>query len=118
MKKILMVLSIMLLITGCKNQLKCTKTSEEEGYKFEQSFVFNIGKNKKVKSMDSKYIMIFEKAEDAKNYFKLLNNLGEDYNISQKKNKIIIKDTQDYSKFDQSKDNLKENLEKEGYSCR
>lgn len=118
MKKGLMFLAIILLVTGCKNQLKCTQTTEDETYKLNQNITFNFDKNDKVTSADTVYTMVFETEEDAKDYYTIFSTLSEDYNIEQKKNKITVKDSQDYSNYDQGKKELKKELEKNGYKCK
>lgn len=116
MKKIILILCIFLL-TGCKSKLVCVLESEEEIYKEEQKITFNF-KDDKIKEVNVSYIMTFEDEATAKTYLNIFEALDENYEINLNKNKIEIKSYKNYEQYNQNKDELKGELEKNGYLCR
>ncbi len=118
MKKYLFVLITILLLTGCGKSLTCTKSVEEEDYKTEEKIVFDVNKDNKVSDLELNYTMIFEDETIAKDYLNILDSFKNDYEIEQKKNKITIKSEKDYTEYNQTKEELKKDLESNGYTCK
>ena len=116
MKKIILVCCI-LLITGCKNNLVCTLTTTEGVYTSEQKITFDF-KDDQVSNVELNYAMIFEDEKTANDYFTAFEALKEQYEIKQDKNKIEIISEKNYDQYNQNKDELKEELEAKGYSCK
>lgn len=117
MKKSLIILSL-LLLTGCSNELVCTLKTSEEGYESEQKITFEFDDSDKVTDVYVNYSMIFEDEETAKSYVNVFEALEKDYKINQDGNKIDIVTTKNYEQYKENKDELKEELENNGYSCK
>ena len=117
MKKTLILLSLFIL-TGCSNKLVCTLETNEENYKSEQKITFKFDDSDKVTDVSVDYSMIFADEESAKSYATVFKTLEEDYEINQKGNKINIITTKNYEQYKESKDELKQELENNGYSCK
>jgi len=117
MKKILIVLSLFVL-TGCSNKLVCTLESTEENYDSKQKITFKFDKSDKVNDVSVNYSMIFADEETAKTYKNVFESLNENYEITQDKNKINIITTKNYDQYNENKEELKKELEKNGYSCK
>ncbi len=116
MKKILMIFCIFIL-TGCKNELVCTLNTVEESYDTEQKIIFNF-ENDKVNDVVVNYTMIFEDEEIASSYMNAFESLTKEYEINLSGNKIQIISEKNYDQYDQNKEELKAELEKNGYSCK
>lgn len=116
MKK-MKIFCLLLLLTGCKNKLQCTLETDEEMYISNQKIIFEF-KNDKVSDVTLNYEMIFEDEKTAKDYFVMFEALDEQYEITQEKNKIGIISKKNYEQYDQNKNELKEELETNGYSCK
>lgn len=116
MKKIILVLCAFLL-TGCKSKLVCTLESEEQIYKEEQKITFNFDDNK-VKDVKVNYTMTFDDEETAKTYLNIFESLDENYEVNLDRNKIDIKSYKNYEQYDKNKDELRDELEKNGYLCK
>ena len=117
MKKIFVALSL-LLLTGCSNKMVCTLKSSEESYESEEKIVFEFDNDNKVTNVTINYDMIFEDEESAASYAYVFETLEEDYEIKQEGNKINIVTTKNYEQYSESKDELKVDLENNGYSCK
>lgn len=116
MKKILIFLCL-LVLTGCKNELVCISTTEEEGYLSEQKIMFEI-KDDKVSKMISNYTMTFENEETAKMYLEVFKSIDSNYDVAQNGNKVVLKSEQPYEEERQKKEEVKQDFEKNGYSCK
>ena len=64
------------------------------------------------------YTMIFEDEKTASEYFTAFETLEEEYEMKLNKNEIEIISEKNYNEYNQSKDELKEELESNGYSCK
>lgn len=118
MKKYLMLNLLMLIVlTGCKSTLTCTLTGTQEEYDTEQKIIFTSKKNI-VEKAQINYTMIFEDEESAKEYFTIFTSLDEDYEIKQKKNKVTMISEKDYSTYNQTEENMRKELENNGYKCK
>lgn len=118
MKKTLIILGIVFLITGCKNQLKCTKEMNEELYNSSQTIVFDIEKDDIVTNYSSTYKMIFQTEDDAKSYFKILENVFEDDEAYIDKNSIVLKNSGKYLEQNQKREKIKDQYENDGFTCK
>ena len=116
MKKILMICCI-LMLTGCKNELVCTLKTTEESYDTEQKITFNF-ENDKVNDVTVNYKMTFENEETANSYLSVFESLDEEYEINVDGKEINVKSKKNYEQYDQNKDELKEELELNGYICK
>ncbi len=118
MKKYLIFTFVALLLTGCgSKKLTCTLKTEEDDYKLEQKVIFK-SKGDKVDNVEINYTMIFETEDIANDYFNIMNSLEEENDIILDKNKITIKSIKDYSSYEETKKELKEELESNGYTCK
>ena len=116
MKKIL-IFGCVLLLTGCKNSLVCTMKTTEENYESEQKITFSFEKEK-VNDVVVDYVMTFEDEETANSYITAFKTLEENYEIDQNGNKVSISSTKNYNQYNQNKDELKKELESNGYVCK
>jgi len=116
MKKIFLVICA-LILTGCKNKLICTSETADENYTTQQKIEFTFDDDDNVVDATVNYIMTFEDEETAKSYLNIFETLEEDYEINIDKNKIDIKSSKNYEQYDQNKNELKEELEQNGYMC-
>ena len=69
MKKVLFLLPLLFLLTGCGNKVTCTTTVEEDGEKYEAKVVANL-KNNKVES--GKMELTFSDKEKGEQYCNLI----------------------------------------------
>ena len=116
-KYLIFSLMIVGLLTGCKSTLTCTLKGSEENYDTEQKIIFTSKKNK-IEKAEINYTMIFKDEDSAKEYYTIFTSLDEDYDIKQKKNKVTMISEKDYSKYDQTEDNMRKELENNGYKCK
>lgn len=114
MKKVLLSLMMCFLLVGCGNTLKCTMTEEGEGtstYKYK----FKDGKVVKA-TMEMK----FEDKEAAKDMCEMFKEAQDEDNSTKVKcsgSKITLT-TEDESLFeDETREELKEEHEEDGYKC-
>lgn len=130
--KILLVVAFMatllLALTGCGNKLVATKTTDEDGEKVEERIEVSF-KNDKVNKVKMTYT--FEKEETAES-MKAIFTLGmsmageeiEGFNVEQKGKKVIIEvDEKAFAEMSEeeagmSKEELKEELEEQGYKVK
>ena len=117
MKKILLVLSVMLL-TGCGNKLVCNLETSEENYESKQKITFKFDSSDKVNDVTVDYTMIFEDEETAKTYKNVFETLDDNYEINLEKNEINIISTKNYDQYKENKEELKKQFENNGYSCK
>lgn len=117
MKKILIVFASLFLV-GCGNKFTCTTTVEEEDYKTQEKIVFEFDKNDRIINATVDYIMIFEDEEKAGNYMNILKTLDKELEIELEGNEIKLSTTKDYEEYDEDKETLKSELEKDGYICK
>ena len=117
MKKVILVFYL-LFLTGCSNKMVCTMTVEEENYETNQELVFEFNKEDNVEKSTVNYIMVFKTEEEAKSYLNVFQTINEDYDITLEKNTIEIKSEKNYEQYESKKSELKEKLEKDGYSCK
>jgi len=117
MKKILLVLMI-LILTGCKSELICTLKTTENNYESETKNVFEFNGDKIINSY-SINIMTFENEDDLKMYLDMFKNLDDSYEVKQiSDSKLEIKVSRDISEYKKEKTSIKEEYEKDGYSCK
>lgn len=117
MKKFLIVFTSLFLV-GCGNKFTCTTTIEEEDYKTQEKIVFEFDKNDKIINATVDYIMTFENEEKAGNYMNVLKALDKDLEIELDGKEIKLSSTKDYEEYDEDKEALKKELEKDGYVCK
>ena len=116
MKRMMLVLLI-LLLSGCKSELVCTVSKIESNYESETKTVFEFNGNK-IKNAYSINTMTFDTEQEAKIYLKMIQGLSEDYEIIEKNSKQIeIKISNNYEIYNNDKNLIIQELEKEGYSC-
>ena len=116
MKKILIVFGL-LLLTGCANELVCTKETEEENYKSEVKVVFEFNGDE-IKDSYAINTMTFNTKEEASSYFGIIESLGEGYNVTQKNEKQLeMKVSKNFDIYNNDKDLILEEFENDGYSC-
>jgi len=113
MKKILLILVVFLCVCGCGNKLTCTYEEKYEDVKIKNKITFNF-KNNTYKQIDK---MIFTKEEDAKEYFKDVEEYIEEYNLKLN-DKTIVSEIQDEIKLDANKKEIKEQYESYDYKCK
>lgn len=116
-KKLLLLCLCVFLFTGCNKKLVCKSETTEELYKEQQKITFNF-EDEKVKEVMVDYIMIFSDEETAKSYLTIFEALNKDYEISLDGNTINIKSFKNYEQYNQNKEELKEELENNGYICK
>lgn len=117
MKKILFVALLVLMLTGCKNEMKCSLEQDEEVYTTKQDVVFKLDDDGFVVSSETELTMIFDKEEDAQEYYNIFKDLEQESALELNKNKIIMGDSVEYS--DQTKaSDIKKQLEDTGYKCK
>lgn len=129
-KQILLIGVLLILVfalTGCGNKMVATKTIDEDGVKAKLRYEIKF-KDNKVSNI--KMMTEYESKEDADEAYESLdfiNTLAEKeedkYDITQDGNKVIISlDHDQYSKLsgsdELSKDEIKANLEKEGFKVK
>lgn len=117
MKKNIFLIMLLLLLTGCKNELVCTLTKEEESYLSEQKITFTT-QDDKVNKVITNYTMTFENKETAEAYLNVLKSINEDNNITLNENEIELTMEKNYKEYDQTKEEVKQEFEKNGYSCK
>lgn len=117
MKKIFLVL-IILMATGCKNKLTCTLETVEDDYSTKEKIVFNFENKEKAFEASVDHIMTFKNEETAKLYLNIFEALDEGYEISLEGNKINIKSFKNYEQYGTNRDELKKELELNGYLCK
>lgn len=116
MRKKIIICLMLLILTGCKNQMKCTMEKEEENYVVKQEVTMQFNKDDSLKEANMIINLNFENEQDSQNYydaFKQLDNIGD---IKKDGKKIIIEDEKEYSD-DSTKTELKQQLNKSGYKC-
>ena len=119
MKKLLLSLMMCLLLVGCGNALTCTSESEEMKMKSKVTFK---GSGDKATSLKEEYT--FEEKETAEAFCSLI-KLGktsadlDDMKITCKSKKVTVssKNVEDYYETD-SLDEIEENLEDKGFTCK
>lgn len=111
LKKIIILL-LVLLACGCSKKLTCTYELEYEDVEIDNKIVFDL-KNNTYKEKD---VMTFEDEEDAKEYFKDVEEYVEEYNLVLEKNKIVSELEGDIEKT--TKKELKEKYEGYDYKCK
>ncbi len=112
MKKIIIFL-VLFFICGCSNKLTCTYEEDYEDLKIENKIIFNF-KNNKYKQIDK---MIFKEEDEAREYFKDMEEYIDEYNLILKENEIIS-ELEDEIKLDGSKDEIKKQYENYDYKCK
>lgn len=117
MRKNLILILLLLFITGCKNELVCTLETEEEGYLSKQEIIFSIADGKVEKAVTN-YTMTFETNETAESYLNVFKSANKDYEIILDENKLLIISEKNYEEYNQTKEELKLDFEKNGYSCK
>ena len=80
--------------------------------------IFEFDKNDKIINATVDYIMIFEDEEKAENYMNVLKTLDNELEIELDGNEIKLSSTKDYEEYDENKETLKRELEKDGYICK
>ena len=116
---LILILMLLLLVTGCKKNLTCTLNTKEDGYKTETKVVYNKNKNGTLDNVTVTSTMTFDSEELAKNWFNVLKSINESNSeIKQEKNKIIVKNVQDYSNSTEKIDEIKKQMESDGYTCK
>lgn len=103
MKKIILAISIAVVLTGCGNKLKCTKTIKNDV--MSQKITYKVHKNKnEIKEVETieKYEIYNEDINENYDYllsfrFEDLNNNNIKYDYSHKGNKYNLTTTYDFS---------------------
>jgi len=112
---------ILMTLTACGNKLVATKTTEEGGITLKETWEISF-KNNEVSEIKSTFE--FDDEEMASAYYQVLKLLPEESKVTQDKNKvsfIISADGfEDFGKAikGQTKDNVKKQLESEGYTVK
>lgn len=117
MKKKIMICLILLILTGCKNQMKCTTEKQEENYVVKQEAILKYDKNDIITESELTINYEFENDEDAQQYYNILKQLDGVGQLTIDKNKVSIKDSEQYSDYSK-KTELKKQLEANGYKCK
>lgn len=117
MKKNILLIMLILLLTGCKNELVCTLNKEEENYLSEQNIIFTVEDGIVSKAITN-YIMTFEDEKTAETYLNVFKSINKDYDITLNENKLEIKMEKNYEEYNQTKEEVKQDFEKNGYSCK
>lgn len=116
MKKCLFICLFALLLTGCKNEIKCSLENEDDDYKFKQEVVLKADKNDLITYAETTITMTFESEEEAQQYYSIFDELEEKSELKIDKNVLIIKDYEEYSD-NSKKQEVKKQLESSGYKC-
>ena len=118
MKKIIIILLLAVALTGCSTKTTCTQAGSEEGYSYQRKLVISTDKDNKVTEVQINYAMTFDSVDDAKDKYELFASINDDYDLTLEGRKIIVKSSEDYSEYEQSVSELKDELEKSGYACK
>ena len=114
MKKVLLSLMMCFLLVGCGNTLKCTMTEEGEGT---ATYKFKFKDDKVVKATME---MKFEDKDEAKDMCEMYKEMEDEDDSTKVKcsgSKITLT-TEDADTFeDETREELKEELEEEGFKC-
>lgn len=113
MKRILLLVTIFFCLCGCGNKLTCTYEEKYEDVKIKNKITFNF-KGNTYKQIDK---MIFEDEEEAKDYFKDVEEYIEEYNLKLD-GKTIISEINDEIKLKAGKKEIKEQYESYDYKCK
>lgn len=113
MKKILLMFVVFLCVCGCGNKLTCTYEEKYEDVQIKNKITFNF-KDNTYKQMDK---MIFKDENDAKDYFKDVEDYVEEYNLKLE-GKTIVSNLEDEIKLDAGKKEIKEQYESYDYKCK
>ena len=95
----------------------CTLIKEEEKYLSEQKITFTT-QDDIVSKVITNYTMTFEDEETAETYLNVLKSINKDYDIVLNENKIELKMEKNYEEYDQTEEEVKQDFEKNGYSCK
>ena len=114
MKKIFMVF-ILLIVTGCGNKLICTLETTEEDYSTKEKLIFEEKEKKFEASVE--YIMTFKDEETANSYLNIIEIIDESYEINLTDNRINIKTFKSFEQYGNDRNELKKELEQNGYLC-
>lgn len=117
MKKIFMIF-VILFLTGCSNNLICTMQTEEKNYITDKKITFEFDKNDKVNDVVASYTMTFEVEEDAKEYAAIFETLEGDYEVKIDGKKLNVVTKKNYTEYNETKKQIKEEFKKNGYSCK
>ena len=115
MKKVLLSVMLCFLLVGCGNTLKCTMTEEGEGT---DTYKFKFKNDEVVKAVRK---MEFEDKDEAKEMCEYYKEMEEEDDRTKVKcsGKTITLTTEEKSYFEgNSKEELKEDFEDEGYKCK
>lgn len=119
---------LMLVVSGCgkKNQLVCSKTTEEAGKTYTEEAIFELDKDNKVVKASGKYT--FSDKESAKTYCNLFTSfIGSDYiKCADKEIEIVNLEKLDEDSEDEdaikivgmTKDEIVQLEKTEGYTCK
>ena len=117
MKKILLLCVCLCLFTGCGKKMVCSLKTDTETYKEEQKITFTF-EDDNVKEAMVNYIMTFDDEATANTYLTMFQTLNKDYEINLDGKTIDIKSFKNYEQYQQNKDELKKELESNGYVCK
>lgn len=112
-----MLISV-LLLTGCGNNVVCTMKTIEEDHILEQKIVFEYDDNEKVTNVILNQTMVYDDEQTAENYFNVFTELQKDYDIVLDGKKINITTIKNYEIYDENKNELEEEFESNGYTCK
>lgn len=116
MKKILFASLLVLILTGCKNEVKCSLEKDEADYKLKQEVTLFSNDKGIVTSADTILTMAFENEEEAKAYYKVFSSLEQKSDLKREKNKLIMRHTEEYND-DSNVSVVKKQLQDNGYNC-
>lgn len=114
----ILIVASVLFLTGCKKNLVCTQKYSENDYEVISKIEFTETEDKYVNKANYTSTMIFKDEKSSSSYYSILKSLKSDFDISEKKNKIILKSTKSYSEEKTSIKDIKKQMEENGYSCK
>ena len=112
MKKIIL-LFLVLMCCGCGKKLSCTYKETYEDIEINNKIVFNLKDN----TYSEKDMMVFKDDDEARDYFKDIEDYVEEYNLTLDKNKIISNMNGELESNKNKKD-LKKQYESYDYKCK
>lgn len=128
-KKLLVVMAMLLLCTGCTKKLTCTKThSDTDDVTGTEKYVFKFDKDGNSTSASVSLVMDFGDEYDSDELDELIDNMKKTYedtygykdvSIKAKGTKLSIKFTMDIDKDDaKTYDEVKETFTDDDYKCK
>ncbi len=125
MKKIILILTFAIILTGCEKKVLCSYTGEEDGY--ENKATITLTGSKKVKEVTGESSIDFKDEKLAKQYYEIMKSSEEFSGVSVKGSVITISlsssdikemTSEDDDFTDYTMEEAQKELEKEGFTCK